>query len=388
MGFGTVGLLAARGIGAALSRTGMAVAALSLALAATVGMGIMIDSFRMTVADWLQQTLQGDLYVSIPDRDSERAATPLPAMIAADLRAIPGVRELSLGRSIQVETAAGAVNLLAIEMASVSYRGFRFKGATVPHLWRRFHDGEVILVSEPYAFHHRLETGDELELLTATGLKGFTVGGIFFDYGTGRGMLVVDRGVYSSLWRDPAVAAIGIYLQSDAVAEGVSTAIRQSLGGLDPRIKVRANREIQQQSLQIFDRTFIITRVLRLLVILVAFVGILSAFMALQLERRREYALLRATGLTPGQQLKLIGLQTGVLGLMAGLLSLPLGWIMSELLIKVINMRAFGWTLQRLVSFEVLLEALLLALAAALLAGVYPAVKLMRATPAAALRDE
>lgn len=386
--FGTVGLLAARGISAALSRTGMAVAALSLAVAATVGMGIMIASFRATVADWLEQTLQGDLYISIPSRDSERAATSLPPETAARLRTISGIRELSLGRRVQVEAVTGPVNLLAIDTASVSYRGFRFKGATVKGLWRRFNDGEVILVSEPYAYHHRLEIGDELKLLTAAGMRGFSVGGVFFDYGSDRGMLVLDKSIYSNLWQDPSVAAIGVYLESDAAADRVSTEIRQLLGGLDSRIKVRANREILEQSLQIFDRTFTITRVLRLLVVLVAFVGILSAFMALQLERRREYAILRAAGLTPGQQLQLVGLQTGMLGAMAGLLSLPLGWLMAEVLIGVINMRAFGWSLQRLVPFEVLFEALLLALTAALLAGVYPAVKMMKATPAAALRDE
>jgi putative ABC transport system permease protein len=110
--------------------------------------------------------------------------------------------------------------------------------------------------------------------------------------------------------------------------------------------------------------------------------------MALQLERAREYAVLRATGVTPGGLFGLIALQTGLMGLLAGLLALPLGLVLAKLLILVINQRAFGWSLQTLVPVQVLFEALLLALAAALLAGLYPAWRMSRTQPAAALREE
>jgi putative ABC transport system permease protein len=387
-GFGTVGRLAGRGIDAALSRTGLAVAALTLAIAATVGMGIMVSSFRATVADWLGQTLQGEIYVSIPHRASRRATAPLPAGLPQRLRSLPGVRELSMGRSVRVEAEGGMVNLLAIEMASASYRGFRFKGSTIPGLWQRFDDGEVLLASEPFAYHNQLKTGDQVALFTATGVKRFTIGGLFFDYGSDRGMLVLAAETYRAYWKDPAISTIGLYLDEGADIGTVLSAVRQAAGGLDERIRVRANREILQHSLEVFDRTFTITNILRLLVIGVAFVGILSALMALMLEWRREHAILRAIGLLPEQLLRLVILQTGSMGLMAGLLSLPLGWLMAEVLIDVINRRAFGWSIQHLLPVGILAEALLFSLTAALLAGLYPALRLMRTPPASALREE
>jgi putative ABC transport system permease protein len=385
---GSVGRLAGRGIDASLSRTGLAVAALTLAVAATVGMGIMVSSFRATVEDWLAQTLRGDIYVSIPQRVSSRASTPLPEGLPQRLLQLPGIRELSLGRGVQVDTGGGPVDLLSIEMASASYEGFRFKGPTLPEVWQRFDAGEVIIASEPFAYHRSLETGDRVSLLTARGVRQFTVGGIFFDYGSDRGMLVVTSRVYQALWEDDAVSTIGIYLEEDAGIDAVMTRVRQSVGSLDDRIRVTANREIFARSMEVFDRTFTITNVLRLLVIGVAFVGILSALMALMLEWRREHAILRATGLLPGQLLGLVLLQTGVMGLMAGLLSLPLGWFMAEVLIDVINKRAFGWSIQQFLPTVVLAEALLFSLAAALLAGLYPALRLMRTAPVAALREE
>ncbi len=386
---GTVGRLAGRGIDASLSRTGLAVAALTVAVAATVGMGIMVSSFRATVEDWLAQTLRGDIYVSIPQRVSSRASTPLPEGLPQRLLKLSGIRELSLGRGIQVDTGNGPVNLLSIHMASASYEGFRFKGSTLPEVWQRFDAGEVIIASEPFAYRNGLKTGDQVALLTARGFRHFIIGGIFFDYGSDRGLLVITSDVYQALWEDPAISTVGIYLEDeDADIDGVMTLVRQSVGTLDDRIKVTANREIFTRSMEVFDRTFTITNVLRLLVIGVAFVGILSALMALMLEWRREHAILRATGLLPGQLLWLVLLQTGLMGFMAGLLSLPLGWFMAEVLIDVINKRAFGWSIQQLLPAGVLAEALLFSLAAALLAGLYPALRLMRTAPAAALREE
>lgn len=387
-GFGIIGRLAARGVNATLSRTGPALAALTVAVAATVGMGIMVESFRATLADWLGQTLQGDIYISIPQSASRSAGTPLPEGVLAQVRSTAGVEQLSMGRQVRVEGPAGPVNLLAITMAEASYRGFRFKGETLPGLWAGFDAGEQLLVSEPYAYRNGVQPGDRLKLLTPDGYRWFSVGGVFFDYGSDRGMLVMEGRRYASLWRDSAIATIGVFLEPDVDGQQVLSGLRATLSALDPRLRVRANREIREYSMAVFDRTFTITRVLRLLVVGVAFVGILNALMALQLERSREHAILRATGMTPGQLMGQISLQTGLLGLMAGLFALPLGWLMGDLLIRVINLRAFGWTLQQILPAGVLAGALLLALCSALLAGIYPGWRMARTPPAAALREE
>ena len=160
------------------------------------------------------------------------------------------------------------------------------------------------------------------------------------------------------------------------------------LRGVGAALRIQSNREIREHSMAVFDRTFTITRVLRLLAIGVAFAGVLSALMALQLERSREQAVLRAIGVTPGQLSVLIGWQTGLMGLYAGLCALPLGWLMSAVLIEVINRRAFGWSIITQLPPAAMFEALLLALGAALLAGLYPAWRIGRVTPALALREE
>ena len=384
--FGIEGRLAARGITASITRSGLAVAALAVAVAATVGVGIMIGSFRTSVAQWLEHTLTSDIYVAA-DTEAGRGAD-LPPSLATRLAALPSVVGVSQGRRARVETRDGPVLTLALEASYGQPRGFQFKGATADDLWPRWHAGDLVLVSEPYAYHHRVGVGDRLELFTTRGWRGFEIGGVFQDYGSDSGMLMLARPVYAALWDDPSVSSFGIVLDNDADADASRRDIEALLATFDQPIAIQTNRAIRTLSLAVFDRTFTITKVLRLLAIGVAFVGILSALMALELERSKDYAVLRATGLTRGQLRKLILLQTSAMGIAAGLLAIPLGLAMGALLIQVINLRSFGWTMPMQITAETLLSGVLLAWFAAVIAGLYPAQRAALTAPALALREE
>jgi putative ABC transport system permease protein len=380
--------LALRGIEASLSRTGLAVAALAVAVAATLGVSIMISSFRTTVTDWLDYTLAGDIYVSSLSSRRQGADAALSLESRARIEALPAVAETSSGRHLTVDSEHGPVELLALEPASRSHTGFRFVDPPVEQVWPRYRRGEVLLVSEPYAYHHNIGTGDTLQLHTPRGPLTLPIGGIFYDYGSDRGLITLARSAYARWWSDPAISTLGVFLQPGTRLDEGLAAVRAALRPLDQPVQIRSNRDIRARSLEIFDRTFAITQVLRVLAIAVAFIGVFSALMALQLERTREQAVLRATGVTPGQLSLLTLLQTGIMGLYAGLLALPLGWLMSDVLIEVINRRSFGWSIDMQVPPAALSEALVLALSASLLAGLYPAWRMRRVQPALGLREE
>ena len=120
----------------------------------------------------------------------------------------------------------------------------------------------------------------------------------------------------------------------------------------------------------------------------VAFIGMLAALMALQLERAREIAVLRTLGLTPRQVWGLVTAETGLMGLLAGVLAVPGGLMLAGILVFVINRRSFGWTMPIDPSPGILLQGVALSALAAVLAGLYPAWRMARALPADALRDE
>jgi len=386
--FGTEGRFAARGIAASITRTGLAIAALAVAVSATVGVGIMISSFRASVDHWLAGTLSSDIYVAI-DAGDGRPGGELLADLAGRIAALPGVNAVSQGRRVRVETRDGyKVPLLALSATYGRPRGFELLGEPAPNIWPRWQAGELILVSEPFAYHRGVDVGDPVELFTAAGWRRFEVGAVVRDYGSDSGLLVMPRAIYAELWQDPTVASIGIVLADGVNPAEVSARVEATVAGLDLPLLIQTSQTIRERSLEVFDRTFTITEVLRLLAVGVAFVGILSALMALELERGRDYAVLRATGMTRLQLARLILLQTSAMGIAAGLLAIPLGWIMGDMLIQVINLRSFGWTMPLRLPAATLAGGLVLAWCAALIAGLYPAWRATRIAPGRALREE
>ncbi len=385
--FGRTGRLAARNVSAGLSRSGVAVAALAVAVSATVGVGTMIHSFRATVTYWLEQTLTSDIYVSLAGDSSTRQHMSLPGELVDKLRALPGVVSVSTGRPGELTTSVGKIPMLALGSAPHVADGFRFIH-NADDAWPSFRAGTSLFVSEAMAFHHGLGIADRLIVQSPDGPLKLRISGIFFDYSSDRGMVVIDRATYARIWRDPGITTAGLKLASDADRESILASVRRQIAPLEIPLQVRVNAEIRGHSMDVFDRTFAITHVLRLLAVGVAFIGVLSALLALQLDRTREHATLRALGVTPVQLGGLMSLECGLMGLIAGILSLPLGWATAQLLIHVINKRSFGWSMQNWMPTTVFAEALFLAVAAALLAGLYPAWRLSALAPASALRDE
>jgi len=198
---------------------------------------------------------------------------------------------------------------------------------------------------------------------------------------------MLSRDLYRRWWEDDRVTAIAVYLADPVDPETFEEKV-ESLSAGRQTLLVTATGDILKMSLDIFDRTFTITNVLYLLTIAVAFVGMVGALSALQMERVRELGTLRALGFTPFQVGGLVNVQTLGLGLLAGLAALPLGIVMAWILLHVINRRAFGWQIDMSVSPGALLGALALAIAASALAGVYPSWRMARTAPAVAMREE
>ncbi len=380
---GSLGPLSVQGLSASLSRTAVAIAALTVALAATVGVGLMVDSFRRSVADWLTVTLQADIYISAPSSAGRR----LDPSLVAGIEAVPGIAALSMGRTDTVESPDGPVEVVSIRMAPQSYRGFRVLQGDPVTAWPAFDDEDAVLVTEPFSFRHSTRPGDRVRLYTDRGAVDFTVAGVVRDYGSEQGSVIISRDTFERFWDDRGHSTLGVYLEPDADAPTMLTALRAVAGGIQD-VFIRSNTAIREASLEVFDRTFTITLVLRMLATGVAFVGVLSALMALALERARELAVLRALGLTQAQVWAVVSTQTGLMGLIAGVLSIPLGLAMALVLIVVINRRSFGWSIDVHFDPAIAGTALLLALGASMLAGLYPTLKMTRTAPALALREE
>ena len=383
---GLIGKMSVRGVVTELSRTSVAVAALVVAVAASVGVGVMVDSFRVTVVSWLESQLQADIYVQPPSAVARKADAQLQVELVRIFKETEGVASVHSVFTEDVMTTFGSSNLVTTSLGAKASESYQIKEIQ-DDFWEQFAQEEVIMISEAYAYRVGIGMGDSLGIVTDKGMRSFPIQAIYFDYASDMGTITMNRSLYDRYFDNRAISGLALYADDNTEVDVLVNRLRVRAVGVQ-EVFIRSNKGLREASIEIFDRTFTVTVVLRLLAVLVAFVGILSSLMALQLERAREHAVLRANGMTPGQLWNYVITQTGVMGVIAGVLSIPLGLLISYVLVYVINLRSFGWTLEFVVSPSLLIQAVSLAVGAALLAGIYPSWKMAKAHPADALRSE
>lgn len=345
------------------SRLAPALAALTLALALAIGMAMMILGFRVAVDDWVERLLRADVYVSADQ--GELDGEKIQAVVSR-----PGVEVWS---SVRQRRLADGRLITAYDLPAQAWSGFDWIAGKPSR--DAFEAGREALVTEPFARNRALVPGDRLEVATPAGTQSLTIGAVFRDYSSDQGLIAINGAQYREWFDDPVRDSIGLYLTSDTgrwLEQLSQTALAERLSWITPL-------EIRQQSLAVFDRTFRISWALAVLVGLIALIALTSALLALGLERAREYATLRALGLSPKGLIGLVMLQTGGLTVLALVLCLPLALLMDMVLSAVIQPRAFGWSVPfGWPPLAPLLWTAPLAVIAGVLAGIYPALRIAR----------
>ena len=397
---GIIARMAPRTVIRSLSRTAVAVAALMVAVSVIIGVGVMIGSFRNTVEAWLEDVLQADIFISPPSLSGSQLVATLDPTLAAKLSELPGITKLATNRTVEVVAlltppAAGSdevvetttpirLVVLSDDLAGAD-RNYRSASGDWQATWQAVVGGGVI-INEPMANRFDLTVGDQIAIQTDQGVQNFPIVGVAVDFDV-RPVVTLYDPIYRQFWDDSAISALALFVAPGVDVEEQVNEIRATFG-TEQSLLVRSNRGTRQGALEVFDRTFAITVALQLLATLVAFIGILSTLMSLQLERSREIGVLRATGMTRRQLWRLSMLETGLIGSSAGLIAMPMGLALAIILIYIINLRSFGWTLEMQMQPGEFGQAFLVALGAALLAGIYPAWRMGQMQPAVAVRSE
>lgn len=388
--------LAASAASRAPHRNGVTVSSLLVGLAIMVGVIIMIRSFRHTVELWIDQTVIADVIVTPAgwlraghDQQVERL---FPRRWADAIEALPGVAAVDTYRHVAVELAGRPRALVARDLRlHAEFSRYLFvRGESRDVLIRTVADQGVI-VSEVLAGALGLSEGDDVVLTTPAGPKAFPVRGIFYDYATDGGKIVMDRALFLASWGDAWATVIPVYLKHGEDAQAVGQRIERVLAGLDGSslpFAVVANADLRREILAIFDRTFRVTYVLEIIAIVIAMFGMVNTLLTAALERRRELATLQALGASEGQVVGLLLWEAGYLGVLGGLLGLIGGVWLAAVLVWVINKQSFGWTIPLSLPGGVLAMAPALALLTALAAAYWPARWIARQPAVEGLRYE
>lgn len=401
--FGVIGRMSARGVVTSISRTAIAIASLMVAVSVIIGLQSMIGSFRNTVESWLESSVTADVYISPPT--SANAGDPtIDPQAVQQFRDTPGVEDVTVFRRVPVEFSTSvpsgegtevrgawkSATLLTIQSdRERAARTFVWTARPYDTLWASMQGQDEVQVSEPFANRHGITPqNNRIVIRTDQGEKPYTVTAVYYDYASDAGVILMRRDAYQRAFNDDKISSLALYVDDAQVTDvgAFTQQLRRQFAGRE--LVINANRELRANALVVFDRTFAITGALNLLATLVAFIGVLSALMALQIERTRELGMLRANGMTLRQLWRMTLLETGLMGGTAGLLSMPTGFILALVLIYIINLRSFGWTIQLSLEWTTFAQALLVAVASALLAAIYPMLRLGKIQIASAVRQE
>jgi putative ABC transport system permease protein len=376
-GVGTIARIAVEQVARAPGRNGVTVSALMVGLAVMVGVGIMIHSFRGTVEHWIHQTILADLIVAptawLQGDDSGMLSKRMPLEWRDAVAAIPGVAAVDPYRELTVEVHGRPVSLVArdLELHAQRSRYLFLDGDSAETLGQTVASGGVA-ISEVLAGALGVRRGDTLRIATPFGEASFPVVGVFYDYATDGGKLVMDGALYRRLWRDRTATVLAVYVAPTAQAAEVRRRIGEVIGR-EGQVVVIGNAELKAEILAIFDRTFRVTYALEIIAVVIALLGIVNTLLTSVVERRRELATLRAIGASRGQIGRLVLWESCWLGVLGAALGSLGGVLLSVLLIEVINKQSFGWTIQLSIPLGLFAQVVGLALATAMVAGYFPA---------------
>ncbi len=357
-----------------LSRSSVAVGALVMAVALMVSVAVMVGSFRQTVILWMGETLKADLYIRpAADRGGQIESKLDPETLKV-LSAGPGIKAMERFRSVPVSWQGNDFFISALDMGVLSQNGnvVLKTGGDPKALLKSLVDQPAVFVSEPMALKRQLKVGDWIPLPAPTGPVSVQIRAVFYDYSNDRGTLMMDRGTYARLFKDESVNGAALYLKPGVSEEAATQDILKRLPA-DTQVFIRSTGQLRAEVLRIFDQTFAITYGMEAIALVVAVLGILATLTALILERRQEIVILRYVGAKRGQIWRIIFWEAGWIGLLGNLVGLGVGLVLALLLIQVINVQSFGWTIQWNVPWVFLGAALSLVFITTLAAGFYPA---------------
>jgi len=207
----------------------------------------------------------------------------------------------------------------------------------------------------------------------------FEIAAVYYDYSNDRGVLMMDRATFARHFGDATPSGLTVYLKEGRDPDEARLRLLRDIGS-EHRVFINTNRSLRTEVLRIFDSTFAITYALEVIAILVAILGISGTLVTLILEREHEFTILRLIGTKRSQVRRMVIGEAVLIGAISQGLGLVVGLALSLVLIYVINVQSFGWTIQFHLPVAFLVQSSVLMVVATAAAGVYPARRAVQLT--------
>jgi len=289
------GALAADSLIQAPRRTSATVAALMLSLALVVGQGGVARGSLDSIDEWMNNTLNPDLFLSTTENIAPQGAH-FPASMQRDIEAVPGVAQVQAVRMPRIQFHNLPVMLVSAEIPKLAERVKRHMIAGDETTMNRLAgEGKGVILSENLSALTNLRLGDIVEIPATAETIRLPVVGVIRDLSNQMGTIILDRSVYIRAFSDDTVDVFRVYLNPGMKTEDARSAIVERVGSRR-HMFVLSNREIRDYIGKVMDQWFGLTYLQVIVAMLVAILGIVNTLTVSITDRRRELGVLRAVG--------------------------------------------------------------------------------------------
>jgi len=365
--------LASDSLRRAPGRSGMTIATLMISLAAIFTVAAFVASVRESLLNWVDRMVTADLVVHSGAKTAGPLNVPLREEFGAKLESVPGVAVVDYYRLIR-STYEGRP--IMIESFSAQ------RSAAVRTLPMLSGDGRTalenlaaekgVLVSESFQRKFGKNTGDTIRLATPSGPAHFKIVGVYVDYSSDSGSVLIERSLYKRFWKEDLVDAFDLWLARGAAPGNVTAAVNERYGDAY-QLFVSTHRELKDNVVRLMEQSFRVNYAVEIIAVVVAIFSVVNTLLASVLDRTREIGVLRAIGATRRQLRGTIMAEAGWIGILGGLLGLFAGAIMSYHHVVYNTRFLTGWSFQYYYPTEVAVLSLMASLTLCLLAGYLPA---------------
>ena len=380
--------LASAAISAGRRRAAWAAGAVAVAVALAVAIATMVTSFRQTVEHWTDAGMRADVWVRPLSDSTGMWVGQLDPGVVGLAEELFGAEAVDPFYSVNIEYRGRPVAFGGAAFDVVQHSGsVPFPGRDSAEVFAEAYRRGAAVVNEPFATRFGVREGDTIRLDLPGGALEREVIGVFSDYSRSHGLIVVDRSDFLPHFPNRGPDDMALFLPPETDAELARKTLLEAARG---RFLVEAlvNRELRGAVLQAFERTFAITTAMYLVAAVVSVVAVATVLFTLVGERRRELATIRVVGGSRAQIVRMVVTEAGLLALAAAAAGAAAGLVVGVILVKVVNLQSFGWSLELVLPWSELVPLAAWVVAACLLAGLAPALAAARQHPAEVLREE
>jgi putative ABC transport system permease protein len=382
--------LASRYVRDSGTRTAVSVGALITAVALFAALVIMIYSFRQTVEYWTYETIKGDLFLTSKMGEVNRFRYPIPQQVIDDLQDYKSKVDIFPNRRFFLDYGKFPYEFELLDMQGfMQYASFFWLKGDPERIRPMLKRGEGVIVSEVFSNRTGLAVGDLFQAQIEESAVELPILGIVRDYRTQGGVVFYSLPHFKARYHQTYWGGLRFFFKdrSQDLDLAVSKLCNEIIDRMGDKVDMYSGKGLRGAVLRIFDETFAVTTVLLLIALVIAALGIATTLTVMVLERSRQLNILFAVGASFQQIRTMIFWEAAFLVVIGELAGVICGFILSYLLVFVVNRQSFGWTFLYGVDWDALGLSIPLIILTALAAAL-PAVKMVfRKPPATLLRE-